>query len=1091
MSENELVIHNDGELSVLESEGMSKVVEYGKNVMEVSMYAEKLEKSVALANNVLTKRYLAELKQYPIVPVNQVVLSEDLEKTYSQYIRMYKIISIAYDKEEDNLMKLSNVYNALSGTMGSLLVLLDSEPEKISFYIGVRTYSNERLRLAQATLEKTLLGNFPGCRIEKVNNAKMDRLLKNVFVSRDESSFEEHRVISSVSGIASMKESSTNSKKTEFTQGIEKLVDSMRGEVYTVLIIADPIEPKQVAKIRDDYEKLYTTLKPFETLDITLGQNDSNSVTKSIMDGTANTISHSVSNSISHSHTESDTTSQSITKTAGIGIGKKDGVSASASVSVTDSSSHTTSDTTTKTRTTTNGKAETKSINTGLAEAVSSGTSQSIQMKTEERTIKAILEKIDSQLERLNKNGDIGMWNCAAYFISDEMQVANTAATAYYALTKGADSGLEHTAITVWKYDEDQEVDSWDNKEWNKLVQYLKILAHPRFAMDVTDEIIPFVSTSSVLTTQELTVHACLPQKSVPGLQVSEFATFGREVFACGGLNKEFDTFSDRIKLGQICHVGNREETEVELDVNSLCSHTFITGSTGKGKSTAIYSILDKLMVHNVKGKSDTIKFMVIEPAKGEYKNRFGGYDTVHVYGTNYKKTPLLKINPFSFPEDIHVLEHIDRLIEIFNVCWPMYAAMPAVLKDAVEKAYVVAGWNLEKSECRYRDTKGKPLYPSFVDVLQQINKVMDDSAYSADSKGDYKGALCTRLKSLTNGLYGQIFTNDELSEKELFDENVIIDLSRTGSSETKSLIMGLLVMKLQEYRMANAIGGNEPLKHVTVLEEAHNILKRTATEQFSEGSNLLGKAVEMLANSIAEMRTYGEGFIIADQAPGLMDLSVIRNTNTKIILGLPDLADRELVGRAASLNEDQILELSRLKTFVAAVYQNNWLEPVLCNIDTNFKCVPRYTYEHITRNEIDKMEYLEYLLLPIDKRNAIDYKYLDELINGIYMLQIPSEAKVAFMRYTKAETKDEIQKLRGQVAYSLFNTEIAFGLAKGKESNISSWYDCIKEMLEPNIMLLNEHDQQKIIALLTKEQARIDGKAETTDLYKRFMDHI
>ena len=28
---------------------------------------------------------------------------------------------------------------------------------------------------------------------------------------------------------------------------------------------------------------------------------------------------------------------------------------------------------------------------------------------------------------------------------------------------------------------------------------------------------------------------------------------------------------------------------------------------------------------------------------------------------------PLLKINPFSFPDDIHVLEHIDRLIEIFN----------------------------------------------------------------------------------------------------------------------------------------------------------------------------------------------------------------------------------------------------------------------------------------------------------------------------------------------------------------------------------------------------------------------------------------
>ena len=170
-----------------------------------------------------------------------------------------------------------------------------------------------------------------------------------------------------------------------------------------------------------------------------------------------------------------------------------------------------------------------------------------------------------------------------------------------------------------------------------------------------------------------------------------------------------------------------------------------------------------------------------------------------------------------------------------------------------------------------------------------------------------------------------------------MFDENVIVDLSRIGSSETKSFIMGLLVMKLQEYRMSSAAAGNQPLQHITVLEEAHNILKRTSTEQSSETANVLGKSVEMLANSIAEMRTYGEGFIIADQLP-LMDMSVIRNTNTKIILRLPDLSDRELVGKAAGLNDEQIIELSRLKTFVAAVYQNNWLEPVLCNIDTNFK---------------------------------------------------------------------------------------------------------------------------------------------------------
>ena len=99
-----------------------------------------------------------------------------------------------------------------------------------------------------------------------------------------------------------------------------------------------------------------------------------------------------------------------------------------------------------------------------------------------------------------------------------------------------------------------------------------------------------------------------------------------------------------------------------------------------------------------------------------------------------------------------------------------------------------------------------------------------------------------------------------------------------------------------------------------------------------------------MLTNSIAEMRTYGEGFIIADQAPGLLDMAVIRNTNTKIILRLPEQSDRELVGMAAGLNKEQIQELAKLERGVAAVYQNDWVEPVLVQID---KCgIEEKTYK-------------------------------------------------------------------------------------------------------------------------------------------------
>ena len=180
----------------------------------------------------------------------------------------------------------------------------------------------------------------------------------------------------------------------------------------------------------------------------------------------------------------------------------------------------------------------------------------------------------------------------------------------------------------------------------------------------------------------------------------------------------------------------------------------------------------------------------------------------------------------------------------------------------------------------------------------------------------------------------------------------MIVDLSRVGSAETKAMIMGMLVIRLQEYRM-KAEAMNLPLQHVTVLEEAHNLLRRTSAVQTEDGANLLGKSVEMIANSIAEMRSYGEGFIIADQSPGLLDISVIRNTNTKIILRLPEAGDRELAGTTMGLTPKQIYEISRLKTGVCAVYQKDWLEAVLCQIDR--AAHSEQVYRHVPEEDTEQ----------------------------------------------------------------------------------------------------------------------------------------
>lgn len=399
------------------------------------------------------------------------------------------------------------------------------------------------------------------------------------------------------------------------------------------------------------------------------------------------------------------------------------------------------------------------------------------------------------------------------------------------------------------------------------------------------------------------------------------------------------------------------------------------------------------------------------------------------------------------------------------NVCWPMYAAMPAVLKAAMENAYRSAGWNLVKSENKHGD-----IFPNFVDVALEVEKYINKSEYSDENKSNYKGSLLTRLESLTNGINSLIFTADDIEDNALFEQNVIVDLSRVGSMETKALIMGVLILKLQEHRIACTDKSNSNLRHVTVLEEAHNLLKRTSTEQSSETANLLGKSVEMLANSIAEMRTYGEGFIIADQSPGLLDMSVIRNTNTKIIMRLPDFSDRELVGKAAGLNDDQIIELAKLPRGVAAVYQNDWISPVLCSVEKPKK-LKEEEYIEKTNYPVPKDDTLLFDLLDSGFRAKLDDLSQEEAFKkAILKSSVPTETKLRLMDYLSTKKSAESVKLLASMVFDHFKNAKAVLESTTDEASVEDLKTAIMAELDPSIMQFEDEQINILITLIIKE---------------------
>lgn len=530
---------------------------------------------------------------------------------------------------------------------------------------------------------------------------------------------------------------------------------------------------------------------------------------------------------------------------------------------------------------------------------------------------------------RIELGQAVGMWNVGCYLFVDEHNLSSPIFVK--SLLSGSKSELEPIRLT--------EISSFVKHERNNnKVVALPFIEPPKLIigqhsskLGSSPEVVYhplgqcFSELTTILTTEELSAMINFPMHSVAGILVRSVPSFGREVID-GKLCQNQLNSSDKLEIGHLVHMGQHfEDNRVCLSKQKLSSHMFVCGTTGSGKSNTIYYLLDKLI-------TDGKKVLIIEPAKGEYKFAFGGRKDFLTFSTNSSVSNLLRINPFSFPQTIHVEEHIERLLDIFNACWPMYAAMPAVLKESINRAYKNCGWDLIESTNEYG------LYPTFSDVINELNNYINESHYSSDSKGDYKGALETRLKSLSTGIIGEVFSGEYLSDEALFDSNCIVDLSRLGSTETKSLIMGLLVLKLTEHRISQRdlkkISNNHPLSHITVLEEAHNLLKATNTSQSQESSNLIGKSVEMISSSIAEMRTYGEGFIIADQSPSLLDRSVISNTNTKIIMAMPSKNDREIAGDSIGLTTAQEKEISRMETGYAIVYQKGWQEPVMTKID-------------------------------------------------------------------------------------------------------------------------------------------------------------
>jgi len=382
---------------------------------------------------------------------------------------------------------------------------------------------------------------------------------------------------------------------------------------------------------------------------------------------------------------------------------------------------------------------------------------------------------------------------------------------------------------------------------------------------------------------------------------------------------------------------------------------------------------------------------MIIEPAKSEYRQLLNAKKDLLVFTLGNETISPFRLNPFEFIHGIDVLTHIDYLKTVFSAAFPMYASMPYLLEEAIVEIYLDYGWDLASSTNKYFDIETtedfSDYFPTLQDLYNKIDVVVKEKKYAQQLSMDLSAALKARLSSLLTGSKGLMLnTKKSTSIKTLLENNVVLELKYIGDDDEKAFLMGMIFTMIYEYREANN-KNDSSLKHLTLIEEAHRLLKNVPDYVSQEVGNARGKAVETFANVLSEVREYGEGILIADQIPAKLTPDVLKNTSLKIVHRTLAKDDRDFVGDTMSLSEEQKKEMPLLRVGQAIVHREDLDKAFLIQVDPAKEKLNKFIDNKILSKSMSKFH----------KKNTEIY----EKIKGISLLKNANNAltKIDFRR--------------------------------------------------------------------------------------------
>jgi uncharacterized protein len=416
------------------------------------------------------------------------------------------------------------------------------------------------------------------------------------------------------------------------------------------------------------------------------------------------------------------------------------------------------------------------------------------------------------------------------------------------------------------------------------------------------------------------------PVREVPGLRFT--------------LRPEFDITPETaavpghqaVTVGTVLDWNRIPAGPLDIPHESLNRHVFVCGATGAGKSQTVRNLLEQATASGV-------PWLVIEPAKAEYQlmaARLPDTPVIRIR-TGDLDQPAAGLNPLEpapGPAGIRfpLQTHADLLRALFLAAFQADEPFPQVLSAALTRCYEQAGWDLVTGQSSAPGVQ--PSYPTLDDLQSAAIAVVEEIGYGREVTDNVRGFVAVRIGSLRLGTAGRFLYGAHLLDfAALLNSNVVLEIEDAGDDHDKAFLMGVMLIRLIEHlRLRQRSGDPEPvrLRHLTVIEEAHRLLRQAPT---GTAAGPAAHATEMFADLLAEIRAYGEGLIIAEQIPAKIIPDVIKNTAVKIVHRLPAADDRQAVGATMNLTEDQSTYLVTMRPGEAAVHCDGMDYPVLARM--------------------------------------------------------------------------------------------------------------------------------------------------------------